>query len=130
MKNFFVPFLLALFFFSFCDDIVSNDVELDKEFDLNIREQAVLIEENFSLIFKDVTEDSRCPEDVTCIWAGNASLQFFTKNTASIINTYSEPHSFETNGYNIKLISLSPYPNSKKSIKKEDYTVTLVLTER
>ncbi len=129
MKIYFLPIFLLLLLSSSCDGIVSNEVALNKEFDLKLGEQAVLIEENLTLIFKDVTEDSRCPEDVLCIWTGNVSLQFLSQNNTSIVNTYSDPHSFEIEGYKIKLISLSPYPNSKKPIKKEDYQARLLITK-
>ena len=77
-----------------------------------------------SLRFDSVLEDSRCPEDATCVWAGNAKVRLivdaenkkdtFTLNT--IVNM-SFANSFVTkNGYKIVLIDLLPHLNTRQNM--------------
>ncbi len=130
MKLFYIKLTLLLFLVNSCNSIVSNDVPLDTEFDLKLDEKAVVGDGGLMLTFKNVTEDSSCPEDVACIWAGNASLQFSSpgKNT-SVLNTSVDPRNFEIDEFKITLISLSPYPNTKKKISKENYKARLLITK-
>lgn len=80
--------------------------------------------------FVSVSEDSRCPEGATCVWAGNAKVQ------VQVSMNGSEPKTFEANtnlgirgnsydNYAIYLTELSPAPKSKK---KGDYTATFSIT--
>ena len=76
--------------------------------------------ENASVKFIKVLEDSRCPKDVTCVWAGQAKL------LVEVTETGKNPVQMELlfggrqkknilcsmNGYNLKGISVSPYPVS------------------
>jgi hypothetical protein len=73
-----------------------------------------------------VLNDSRCPSDGICVWAGNAEVRFIystsKEQVSFVLNTLS---SFRTdtliNGYRIKLIALTPYPKIAGSIKQSDY---------
>ncbi|MFC1920637.1 hypothetical protein ACFLYQ_02800 [Chloroflexota bacterium] len=50
-----------------------NKVALGDEFQLKIGESAAIQGENLNITFLEVLEDSRCPKNVTCIWAGRAN---------------------------------------------------------
>lgn len=84
-----------------------------------------------SLKFK-ITEivDSRCPSDVVCIWAGKADVKIEIESPVTgtfILNTYD--NKIDTVGnYSFALIDVLPYPVSTKTIKTEDYKVTLKIT--
>lgn len=87
--------------------------------------------------FKTMLEDSRCPKDVQCIWAGNAmaevelmgtstrpkTLKFSTMNDAS--RSYFNTQQF--NGYSISLVEVSPESISTKGFKdlKGNYKIAL-----
>jgi hypothetical protein len=49
-------------------------VELGETFWLGMGDTAHIVGEDLSLIFKDVVNDSRCPPNVQCIWAGEVQL--------------------------------------------------------
>lgn len=92
-------------------------------------ENKFLKEYQMNVTFKGVSEDSRCPKDVQCIWSGVALAQFevmsttsrpMTLNIASIENKGKNYHtSADFNGYTISLADINPYPESSngKSLK-------------
>jgi hypothetical protein len=65
--------------------------------------------------FREVTEDSRCPSNVVCVWEGNGqvALTLSTPGDAreTLLNTASEPRRIEFAGIAIALASLAPYPS-------------------
>ncbi|MDP2453734.1 MULTISPECIES: hypothetical protein [unclassified Kaistella] len=86
-----------------------------------------LKEYKMNVTFKKMIEDSRCPKDVQCVWAGNATaevefmgvstrpmvLQFSTMNDAN--RGYFTKQNF--NGYTISLVEVSPETTSGKGFK-------------
>jgi hypothetical protein len=76
--------------------------------------------------FDSVLNDSRCPSNGPCSWAGNAEVKFiFSKSNDSISFVLNTLPSYRTDtlidGYRIKLINLFPYPKSAGSITQSDY---------
>ena len=51
------------------------EAQLDEEFELAINQTGRIQSENLEVTFWDVTEDSRCPVDVNCIQAGQATIR-------------------------------------------------------
>lgn len=90
-------------------------------------ENKFLKEYQMNVTFSGITEDSRCPADVNCIWAGVAvaSVQVMgtttrpmTLNLATTDNAGRNYFkSAEFNGYTISLAEVAPYPNSKDGVK-------------
>ena len=86
-----------------------------------------------TVTFADLTGDSRCPKNVTCVWAGNAAPNFTLTNsktgevTSFVLNTNSAPNFYENENYRITLVQLDPYPmNENGSIwSPEPYFATL-----
>lgn len=76
-----------------------------------------------------VVEDSRCPVDVQCIWAGtvrvnvHASYGVISKN---IILSLGVP--YEINGHSVTLTAVLPEQRSTATINPSDYTFTFLLT--
>lgn len=70
----------------------------------------------------EVVSDSRCPEDVTCIWAGEVKLKVRLEQGSS-----SEEISITSNtstrfaNKKITLTNISPNTNSKKTVEPSDY---------
>ena len=89
--------------------------------------EAVVPGTHVTIDFRDVTEDSRCPSNVVCVWAGNGQVAL-TLSTPSdardvLLNTTSEPRRIEFAGIRIALASLAPYP-SGEPIDPADYVAT------
>lgn len=67
--------------------------------------------------FVEVVEDSRCPRDVTCIWAGNAKVKLLVskgKNRSQEVelNSGIEPTAVTVFGFELSLKELTPYPDT------------------
>lgn len=67
--------------------------------------------------FVSVVEDSRCPEGVNCIWAGNAKIKVKISDKRGSkeaeMNTTVGPLGDQYGGYAIRLVSLKPLPTQK-----------------
>lgn len=47
----------------------------DADFDLAVGDSVRIQDSRLRVHFDSVTEDSRCPTDVQCVWAGNATVR-------------------------------------------------------
>lgn len=77
-----------------------------------------------------VQSDSRCPTDVTCVWAGNAEVVFRVEapgiDTVVVLNSGIEPRAATVSALRIELIALVPAPRSNAPIVAKAYRATLV----
>ena len=90
-------------------------------------ENKFLKDYEMNVTFKGVSEDSRCPEGVNCIWAGVAVAQIevmglatrpMTLNLASMDHAAKNYHqSADFNGYTITLKEVTPYPKAADGTK-------------
>lgn len=108
---------------------------LNQEFTLKAGETISLDDSGLKIRFEDVTEDSRCPEDVKCVWAGNGKIVLAVsikgRTPGKInLNTMLEPREAPVDRYNIKLIKLDPYPKQATTMKKSDYAATLLVSRK
>jgi hypothetical protein len=81
------------------------------------------------IVFDGVNEDSRCPSDVMCVWAGNAAVEIGVSfgmgpTTRYVLNTIGDPAFVDVGGYRITLIDLQPYPVSTSRIPPASYLAT------
>lgn len=75
-------------------------------------------------------EDSRCPLNVECVWAGNAKVQIGVAagsgpTEAVTLNTFLDPRYADWHGVRITLLDVKPQPLAGVTVKPEDYSVTL-----
>ena len=113
----------------------AQTVRLSREFKLRPGQQVSVKGTKLRITFMNVKEDSRCPKDVTCVWAGNAAVRLWVtsgkRSETLTLNTNKSPtlsDEVEFKGYKIKLVDLSPYPRSDHKIANSDYTATLLVT--
>ena len=109
---------------------------ISKEFPIKVGQQLKLEGADLQVKFVGVVQDSRCPTNVNCIWAGNAEVSLEWKQdkctTAVTLNTHATPEAGDESkvgGFRVKLIKLEPYPHSEKKISPGDYTATLLVTK-
>jgi len=107
---------------------------LNQNFDLKVGETAAVAGSPLKIGFKTVAEDSRCPEDVTCVWAGNAKIILSITNggrraTTITLNSGLNPKHLTFQGYDIKLAEVKPPRNTHTKISQSDYVITLVVTK-
>jgi len=106
----------------------TDSTKLGEEFGLKFGDKVTLRGTDLTLAFKDVTEDSRCPEGAVCVWAGNARILLGVNQTAIALNTTLEPKQASYSSYVIQLLGLYPYPKVDRQIKKEEYIAALIVT--
>ena len=112
-----------------------QDVTLGQEFDVRVGRWVTVEGERLRVTFDRVAEDSRCPEGVNCIWAGNAKVVLRLskgrrRSSTLTLNTGTDPKEASYRGYEVRLVKLDPYPKEKRRIRRRDYVATLVVTKR
>ena len=87
--------------------------------------------------FLEVVSDSRCPKEVSCIWAGEVKILvgFYEggdlKGEKVISGSnISIGEFFDTEGLMINQIFVAPYPEIDKKILPEEYSVSLEIYEK
>jgi hypothetical protein len=77
--------------------------------------------------FVAVSEDSRCPRDVTCIWAGEVKVQLEIREGAKAASQVEvlEGGSTVAGEYRVILVRVEPQPSSTARIAPQDYRATL-----
>lgn len=97
---------------------------------LKFGQQIIFDRDKNAVHFKDVVEDSRCPSNLVCIWAGNGKVRLQVNNSDIELNTYTEPMKMAVGNIKVQLVDLTPYPEDSDPIKKEDYKVKLFVTKK
>ena len=109
---------------------------LGREFTMAIDQIAAINTESLNIKFLQITEDSRCPGDVTCITAGKVSCLIeiggtdaSNRSRVTITQTglTDEPGRMTFAGYQL-LAKVKPYPTSGKTISTRDYRLVLTVT--
>lgn len=95
--------------------------------------KAIKKKNDVKVTFNRIAEDSRCPMGDNCIWEGNAVAEIIiSKDSESEILTLNSNPSMEKSGnaygYNVKLISVEPYPGTV-GFDKEKYVIKIVVSE-
>ena len=79
-----------------------------------------------------VPEDSRCAQDVQCVWSGNAVVELEVRATGMTdtlaLNTHVGAKDGTVGEYMIRLVSLAPAPLSTRQIEQSEYRATLRVT--
>lgn len=82
--------------------------------------------------FLSVEEDSRCPEGVQCIWAGNAKIKISVSGmyeTKTLeLNTNMAPQSVTMDCWAIEIESLLPAKDAEKATDQKAYVANLKIT--
>ncbi len=130
-----LPFLFILTSAVAQPAVPVRDAALDQEFEVRAGQWVTIEGERLRVTLSRVAEDSRCPEGVTCVWAGNAKvvlkLSKARKRASTMtLNTGMDPKQRAYRGYEVKLVKLDPYPRKGRGIRKRDYVATLVVSRR
>ncbi len=128
--------ILLAFLAASCNEnqlIIPNPVSLDRQFTLHVNQEAVLQGTHLTILFRGVAEDSRCPDNARCFWAGNAELVFELSDSGqppkpATLNTYLDPKLIRYSQYQIRLVDLRPYPHAPDQINPLDYIATIVVS--
>jgi len=109
----------------------SSHPNLGEEFELAVHQTAQIRAENISVTFQQVLEDSRCPIDVTCIWAGIAEVSLRVAVSGSerelSLSTSPPENSAVFENYKFWLIRLRPVPRANQKIDSSASFVTVMV---
>jgi len=131
----FLVFLCVVLTVSSCSR--SDDVQalLNEELCLSIGQHASLTGEDLVVSFEEVTEDSRCPSDVTCVWAGRVSCVVELTHAGSSYRMIltepgltSEYTREEYEEYQLAF-HVIPYPEAGKKIANDTYRLHLIVSK-
>ena len=125
---------IALVLLAIASHSAVAEPEFAQPFDLKVSEVVTL--QGLKITFEGVSEDSRCPTGVQCVWAGDAAATFtLEKSPAAALQC-----TLHTNGrfqrqtdydtFVVKLEDIKPYPKQGAAIAPSDYRATLVVTRR
>ncbi len=102
---------------------------MGKDFTLAFGETVFLKGTGLAVTFRAVLEDSRCPVNAYCVWAGNARLELSVARGDSavrvVLNTLLDPTAVTVDAHELRLLSLSPQPYAGRTIPPDRYVATL-----
>jgi hypothetical protein len=101
-------------------------------FSLPIGKTAAINGNGTRLTFRLVREDSRCPTDVTCIWAGDAKIDVTISRNGSSDDTrilsLTPPNNEVSSGdLQIRFVGLTPIPRQADGNAPRAYVAQLVV---
>ncbi|HEY0680966.1 MAG TPA: hypothetical protein VGD45_01405 [Steroidobacter sp.] len=105
----------------------SHAASLDQEIQLAPGEQAAFGQQELTVKFVRVAEDSRCPTDVACVWAGEVKVQLSTQ----LATAKPAPHEIAAGqhamvgAFRLVVVQVQPERISTREISPEEYRVTL-----
>lgn len=86
-----------------------------------------------SVRFVELVEDSRCPTDANCVWAGNAIIKIrvrgFGRTHDLTLDTNGRKQAVVAEGYQFKLVGLTPQPRTNIRINRNGYVATIEVTK-
>ena len=92
-----------------------SDVAPGHEVDLRAGQSAQVSNTSVAVTF-DGANDSRCPSDVTCVWAGEALIRLRLSGAGAdrtdTVKINAQPRATTYGGYRFEVVSLLPYPVS------------------
>lgn len=127
--------LIPMLFMTACSSSAAGEVkaDLNKEFRLPVGQAAVITGEGLTIKFEAVTSDSRCPQGVTCIWAGEAAC-----NVTVTLNKTPKPYTLIVGGsgtgqtviqgYTLNF-NVEPYPQAQKTTDKNSYIMIMKVSK-
>jgi hypothetical protein len=126
------PFLVVVLTGVACaHNPVSPSVPTGREFEIKAGDSVSVQGADFDLRFSHVAQDSRCPADAVCVWAGDAEAVFAVTRRGSPstpVSLHTEPSRGQqatVDGWTLTLSTLEPSPYSGRPVAPSDYKATL-----
>lgn len=110
-----------------------RDVTLGQEFTLRAAESVRITGTDLLVTFDSVTEDSRCPTNVNCVWAGNAVVRLTprvadaTRGALELHTTTVDKREAPVDGYRVQLTRLTPNRTEGTPLTQDQYIATLTV---
>ena len=115
-------------------DVMQTSSVNPNQFQLKINQTASLESDTIKVKFLNVTSDSRCPTDVTCVWEGEAKIVVNILKDGQDLGDFNlTSRAVQNNqafdGHQIKITKIDPSPTSDKRISLSDYVVTFTISK-
>jgi hypothetical protein len=110
-----------------------KEAQLGKPIELKPGESAAVA--GLTVGFQGVSEDSRCPTGVQCIWEGDAAVEVMlekppaAKATRALHTSARHGRELKYEGLKIRLTDLTPQPKESVTTDAREYRLTLVVEE-
>ncbi len=103
---------------------ISDESFADKRIKLHLEQ--TISTNDLKFTFLNVS-DSRCPSDITCVWAGHvtATIRIENQTHTNISNLIPDDSPIFFSPYKIILLDVSPYPTSMET--SDDHIATLAV---
>ena len=118
-------FICLLLFFSTTMVVAQDETTTTPQIVIKVSLGETVNMGDIILEFVEVLEDSRCPKDVDCVWAGQARVKVVVSGDGIIkeqldlvIGKKNEYVIGSVNGFAIKAVGLIPYPSTKNTGKR------------
>ena len=131
-----MKYLLVLFLFAAmsCEKYTMDQVfTIGKESTFRLNQIDYSADGQYTLLINEIT-DSRCPEGVQCVWAGEVSLKGeWTYNGRKYpieLHTVLKDRQIEPEGFSIQIVDAKPSPKYGVESKPEDLVITLLVQKK
>lgn len=100
---------------------------LNQEIQLAPAEQATYESQDLAVQLVRITDDSRCPTDAQCVWAGEVKVQIATRTgKAEPVQHEIKAGDYATVGaFRVVVVNVQPVRVSTRQIPQQEYRVTL-----
>jgi hypothetical protein len=117
-----------------CDEVSNSQIfMLGKESTFRINQLYTSFEGKYTLQITEIN-DSRCPDGVECIWAGEVSLkgEWVDSGTKVPVELYSLTTEQQKvpDGFTMQIVDARPYPKNGVVTKPEDLVITLLIQKK
>jgi hypothetical protein len=104
-----------------------REAAFDQEIQLAPGERALFGPRKLDVEFVRVVEDSRCPTDVTCVWAGEVKVQLATRSggAEAVQHELTAGKPAAVGGLQLDVVQVQPERISTREIAAQEYRVTL-----
>jgi hypothetical protein len=87
------------------------------------------------ITFERVADDSRCPTDAVCVWAGSVGLDIVVTDNGvekfkGRLNSNQAPKVVSVGAYELSIVGVTPAPRTTTTIRPEDYRARMKLAAK
>lgn len=131
--------VLLLSFLLLCTISFAQSPTVEKVASAKVTQKKCLKKKGYTLVLKEVVSDSRCPDGLNCIWAGEATAIISVYKDSKLVEDNTMVFSMKNqeenklwfckylpeNQKNLKSVQLLPYPNKDTPINKKKYYIKI-----
>jgi len=125
-------FSFLILFFSLSVVLAQDEAPVSPQIAIRIDAGDTAISNDINITFLEVLEDSRCPKDVVCVWAGQAKVKVLIsgpdieeKELELIVGKKDYNIIIDEEEFVLQAMGLTPYPTTQ-NMGNRDYALLVV----